>query len=186
MSRSGGGSFARTVLVGAAAAAVAVVASNAAWAVRDGRAPAPPGGGTVELAGSDAVPLVVPLTLVALACWGAVLVLRRRGRRVVAVLGGLAGLTAAGVTVAWAAGADDLDLTAWPWVVAAAAAGTAVALGRTWVAAPRWPEMSSRYDRRPGGVAGADDQGERDEPEDRRQGSTELWRALDEGRDPTV
>ena len=139
-----GTSFARTVLVGVASAGLAVVASNSVWAVQDATAPARP----VELAGSDLVPLVVPLTLVALACWGAVLVLRRRGRRVVAVLGAAAGVAAVVVTVARVAGSDDLDLRPWPWVVAAAAAVTAGALARVWVAAPDWPEMSSRYDRR--------------------------------------
>ena len=168
-----GTSFARTVLVGVASAGLAVVASNSVWAVQDATAPARP----VELAGSDLVPLVVPLTLVALACWGAVLVLRRRGRRVVAVLGAAAGVAAVVVTVARVAGSDDLDLRPWPWVVAAAAAVTAVALARVWVAAPAWPEMSSRYDRRT-----ADAQAR----EDRPQGPAELWRALDEGRDPTA
>ena len=177
MSPSGGGSFARTVLVGAAAAAVAVVASNAVWAVRDAAAPAPSASTAVELAGTDAVPLVLPLTLVALACWGAVLVLRRRGRRVVAVLGAAAGIAATAVTVVRLGGSDDLDLSPWPWVVAAAAAVTAGALARVWVAAPDWPEMSSRYDRR------AEDARAR---EDRPQGPAELWRALDEGRDPTA
>ena len=184
MSRSGGGSFARTVLLGVASAAVAVVASNAVWAVRDAPAPAPSAGGTVELAGGEVVPLVVPLTLVALASWGALLVLRRRGRRVVALLGALAGLAAAVVTVGQVAGADDLDPTAWPWVVAAAAAVTALALGRAWVAAPGWPEMSGRYDRRADPEAGpaAAVSG----PDTPQQGSAELWRALDEGRDPTA
>ena len=166
-------SFARTVLVGVASAGLAVVASNSVWAVRDDGAPSRP----VELAGSDLVPLVVPLTLVALACWGAVLVLRRRGRRVVAVLGAAAGIAATAVTVTRLAGSDDLDLSPWPWVVAASAAVTAGALARVWVAAPDWPEMSSRYDRR------AEDARAR---EDRPQGPAELWRALDEGRDPTA
>ena len=86
-----GGSFAGTVLVGLASAGLAAVASNAVWAADE----APAGGspGQAGLAGSDAVPVVVPLLLVALASWGAVLVLRRRGRRVVTVLGAVAALT---------------------------------------------------------------------------------------------
>ncbi len=178
MSRSSA-SFARTLVVGVASAGLAVVASSSVWAVQEavpGRTLARP----EELAGSDLVPVVVPLTLVALACWGAVLVLRRRGRRVVAAVGAAAALTASVVTAVRAARADDLDLTAWPWVVAAAAVVTALALVRAWAAAPRWPEMSSRYDRRP------------DEGADQRQGPerapapADLWRALDEGRDPTA
>jgi len=166
-------SFTRTVLVGVASAGLAVVASNAAWAVDKGTTPIAP----EELAGGDLVPLVVPLTLVALASWGAVLVLRRRGRRVVAVLGAAAALGATVATVVRAASADDLDLTAWPWVVAGAAAVTALAMGRVWVAAPGWPEMGSRYERP------AQDPGP---AEERPQSPVELWRALDEGRDPTA
>ena len=171
--RPGGASFGRTVGVGLASAGLAVVASNSVWAVQEATAPAR----VVELAGSDLAPLVVPLTLVALASWGAVLVLRRRGRRVVSVLGAAAALAAAAVTLVRLVGADDLDPTAWPWVVAAAAAVSGLALLRTWVAAPGWPEMSSRYDR----------QAERAREEaGRPQGPAELWRALDEGRDPTA
>ncbi len=168
-----GGSFARTVLVGLASAGLAAVAATSVWAVQDTTGPARPVGRPVELAGSDLAPLAVPLTLVALASWGAVLVLRRRGRRVVAVLGAVAALTAAVVTVVRVAAAEDVDRTAWPWVAAAAATVTGVALARAWVAAPGWPEMSSRYDRQAAQPA-------------RPQGPDDLWRALDEGRDPTT
>ena len=41
--------------------------------------------------------------------------------------------------------------------------------------AGRWPEMSRRYDA-PGDGVGSDG----------RTGATDLWRALDEGRDPTA
>ena len=184
MSARSAGSFARTVGLGVASAAVALVASGAVWAEQTGGGSATPQGGPVELAGSDLAPLVVPLTLVALACWGAVLVLRRRGRRVVAVLGAAAGATTAVVTIARVAGADDLDPTVWPWVVAAAAAVTALALVRAWAAAPGWPEMSSRYDRSADSDAAPAPAGSG--PDARHQGSAELWRALDEGRDPTA
>jgi hypothetical protein len=165
------------VLLGVGSAAVAAVASNAVWAERAADAPVP--AATEQLSGSDIVPLVVPLTLVALACWGAVLVLRRRGRRVVAVIGAAAGLTAAVVVVGRLAGADDLDTGAWPWVVAAATVVTALAFARAWVAAPTWPEMSGRYDR---GDREAAPSGARSQD----QTPAELWRALDEGRDPTT
>jgi Tryptophan-associated transmembrane protein (Trp_oprn_chp) len=167
-------SLARTVTVGVVSAGLAAVASNAVWAVQR----ATPAQRPEELAGGDLVPVVVPLTLVTLACWGAVLVLRRRGRRVVAVLGAAAALAAGVVTSVRAAGAGDLDLTAWPWVVAGATTVTALALGRAWVAAPVWPEMSSRYDRR----AESEARGAEPPP----QTPAELWRALDEGRDPTA
>jgi hypothetical protein len=176
-----GASFVRTLLVGIASAGLAVVASGSVWAVAEAPARARAVTQAVtrpdELAGADLVPVVVPLTLLALACWGAVLVLRRRGRRVVSVLGAVAALAASAATVVEVAGADDLDLTAWPWVVAGAAAVSALALVRAWLAAPGWPEMSSRYDRR--------DRAARVEAE-RPQGPADLWRALDEGRDPTA
>jgi hypothetical protein len=57
---------------------------------------------------------------------------------------------------------------------------TALALGRAWVAAPEWPEMSSRYDRRPDGAA------DREPQPEQPQAPVDLWRALDEGRDPTA
>jgi hypothetical protein len=171
-----GGSFAGTLLLGGASAVVAAVASNAVWAERAADTPGP--AGSNQLTGSDLVPLVVPLALVTLACWGAVLVLRRRGRRVVAVIGAAAGLAAAAVVVGRVAGADDVT-GAWPWVVAAAALVTALAFARAWVAAPAWPEMSGRYDRRDGREPAEDDA-------PGAQTATELWRALDEGRDPTA
>jgi hypothetical protein len=65
--------------------------------------------------------------------------------------------------------------------VAAAAVVTALALARAWVAAPGWPEMSGRYDRRDGEAG----EGVRDEVA-RAQTPADLWRALDEGRDPTT
>ena len=176
-----GASFAATVLTGLASAGLAVVATNAVWAVRESSSPAPP----VELAGSDLVPLVVPLTLVSLACWGAVLVLRRRGRRVVAALGAGSALAAAASTVTGLPDSDDLDPTGWPWVVLAAATVTALALARAWVAAPGWPEMSSRYDRRAGPARDAE-RAQDEAREGRAQEPAELWRALDEGRDPTA
>ena len=166
-------SFATTLVVGVASAGLAAVASNAVWAVGDATAPGRPD----ELSGGDLVPVVVPLALVTLACWGAVLVLRRRGRRVVAVVGVGAALAASVLTLVQVAGANDLDPTVWPWVVAGSAAVTAFALARAWIAAPGWPEMSGRYDRR----------AEHPVPAQQRPPTpVELWQALDEGRDPTA
>ena len=48
--------------------------------------------------------------------------------------------------------------------------------------APGWPEMSTRYDA-PTGRSGANEPGSAD---DRPRTDAELWKALDEGRDPTV
>ena len=185
-----GGSFGRTVLTGLAAAGLAAVAATSVWAVQDTTGPARPVGAPLELAGSDLVPLAVPLTLVALASWGAVLVLRRRGRRVVAVVGAVAALTAAVVTVRRVLGADDVDPTAWPWVTAAAATVTGLTLVRAWVAAPGWPEMSSRYDRQGAGAAAGPAPQQSEQAQQAQHagppGAADLWRALDEGRDPTA
>lgn len=128
------------------------------------------------------------LSLVLLACWGVLLVTRGRARRVVAVLGLLAALAAlvlAGLdaghlrddlaALARAQGREPgaIGFTAWFWVAwvagAAALAVSAVAVRRVGT----WPAMGSRYDA-PGARTdtGADT-------------GLDLWRAQDEGRDPT-
>ena len=141
------------------------------------------------------MPAAGALALVVLACWGVVLVTRGRVRRAVAVLGALAsvGLLATVVT-GWSSVVDSLrsdyadvgvpniaiDHTAWFWAAAVGAllSVVATALAVRW--APAWPEMGSRYD------APA---GERAEPEPvdpAEQSSLDLWKAMDEGRDPTA
>jgi uncharacterized membrane protein (TIGR02234 family) len=140
---------------------------------------------TVAATGADVAPLVLPLALVALASWGTVLVLRRRGRRVVAVIGLLAatGAGVAALVTARSAPEVALDLlgevtgattgsTAWPWVAVAGCALSAVASLVAVRRAHEWPEMSSRYDA----------------PGDRPAGNTptDMWKALDAGQDPTA
>ncbi len=127
--------------VGAGAAALGVFAAGRTWATA---ATTSPGRREVAVAGSDVAPVMFPLALVALACWGAFLVLRTPGRRVVAVLGALAaggGALAAILSAPDATGAAaDLlsatadggtSTTAWPWVGAVA-----------WSSA--WPPSRSR------------------------------------------
>jgi uncharacterized membrane protein (TIGR02234 family) len=184
--------FGRTVLLGLAAAAVATVAATQTWAEATRRTP---GVRTVSASGSDVAPAVLPLALVALACWGTVLVLRRTGRRVVSVLGALAALVAAvvaGVSAGDAGTAagrvlgsapDSTSTTGWPWVAVAAclvcAATFCVAVAR----AGSWPEMSSRYDAQ-GDDGRATDPG--DDPTGADPSGAALWKAIDEGKDPTV
>jgi hypothetical protein len=125
---------------------------------------------------------------VVLASWGVLLVTRGRFRRAVAVLAGVASTgTVVAAVVALVTSADslrdtfaeigvpvDVHRTAWPWVGVAAAL---VALAATALAVrlvPSWPEMGSRYDA-PGTAA-----------ETREETSLDLWRALDDGRDPTL
>ena len=178
-------SFGPTLVAGLATAALATVAAGRTWAEATTSAQ---GTRTVAAAGTDVAPAALPLALVALACWGAVLVLRRRGRRIVSLLGLLSAAGAAVVALtsrsdaAAAAermlgGASDITVTtsAWPWVTAVAALLAAAAFAVAFVQAPRWPEMSARYDA----------------PAERGQGETsmsdaDLWRAIDEGHDPTA
>jgi uncharacterized membrane protein (TIGR02234 family) len=184
-------SFGPTVVLGLGGSALATVAASQGWATATTRSP---GLRTVTAEGADVAPGVLPLALVALAAWGTVLVLRRRGRRAVAVLGFLAALVAGGSALLTGgasaevatrllgdAGGVTTETTLWP---AAAAVGSFVAAAAFVVAyrsAPVWPEMSARYDA-PGGRQAR--------PGPARDAKTmtdaELWRALDEGRDPTA
>lgn len=180
-------SFGPTVLLGLAGGALAAVAGTRDWVIATGDA----AGIRVEAAvtGSDTAPLVATLALVALAAWGVILVLRGRVRRIVAAIGVLACLGASAALVDAFDGAQDdaveavidrgatgdvffASLTGWYY---AAAAGILVALIALTVAvlrAPGWPAMGSRYDA-PSARASAPATDE------------DMWRALDEGRDPT-
>lgn len=138
-------------------------------------------------------PLGTALALVVLACWGVVLVTRGRFRRAVAGVAVLAALGYVG-TVAWAPFSlpehlveqvrvrtggvlDETSLTGWFWLAVGAAllvlASTVLGLRlvRT------WPEMGSRYD----SPAGA-----REATTERPTENIDIWKALDEGRDPTA
>ncbi|UMG94899.1 Trp biosynthesis-associated membrane protein [Nocardioides sp. TF02-7] len=161
--------------------------------------------GAMSVAGQELsqaeFPLAGALALVALACWGALLVTRGVVRRAVAVL---AALATAGVLVVVAVGGfvqrddarDDfvdqvgltgaggdrftMELTAWFWV---ALAGSALALAAAVAAvrlAPWWPEMGSRYD-----APAAQEPGSADAPAEERT-NLDLWKSLDEGDDPTT
>lgn len=184
-------SFGPTVLVGLAGATLAAVAAGRDWATARGDAAGVDVGAAV--AGSDTAPLALALSLVALAAWGALLVLRGRTRRIVAGVGVLA---AAGVlvTVAERFGATQDDaraavvaagatgdtfvsaLTGWYWATGVGAVLTLAALLVAVARAPGWPAMGSRYD------APATRREERNaDPSEQ-----DLWRALDEGHDPTT
>lgn len=165
---------------------LAVVASAQPW----WRAAA--GGTTVSFPGAVATGgLSRALAVVALAGTLLVLVLRVRGRRLVAVL---LALTAVGATLVGALRlrpssstvrtrlrevtlADSYALTAttWPWTYAVAGlvllAGSVLLL----VTAPHWPERPDRFDRTAPGAGTLD--------------STDpatTWKALDAGLDPTA
>lgn len=186
--------FAPVVLLGLVGAGLAAVAGNKSWAHAEGES----AGQLSSLAlsvDSGKAPAAGALALVVLACWGVVLVTRGRVRRSVAALGALASLgTLAAVVVGWSSVVDSLrsdyaavgisdvaiDHTAWFWAAAVGAVLSVVAtvLAVRW--APAWPEMGSRYDA---------PTGERAEPEPvdpAEQSSLDLWKAMDEGRDPTA
>lgn len=183
--------YALTVVTGLAGAGLAAVAGAQEWAAARGDA----AGLRVEdsVGGADAQPLAAALALVALASWGVVLVLRGRVRRLVAGVGLLAGAgclvavvlghgraraAALEAAVAQGASAESVStaLTAWYVVAGVGAALTTVAFAVAVRHAPRWPGMGSRYDAptAPGRRAPASPATEED-----------MWRALDEGRDPT-
>ena len=190
--------FGPVVLLGLAGGGLAAVAGNRAWARGHGDA-------ADRLAGmpladeAGKVPAAGALALVVLACWGVVLVTRGRVRRAVAGLGAVAsvGILVAVVT-GWSSSVDSLrgdlaqvgtggsvDHTAWVWVTALGALLSLVAtvLAVRW--APGWPEMGSRYDAPAAGTAGAT--GRPAPPADpAEQSSLDLWKAMDEGRDPTT
>ena len=184
--------FGPLVLLGGGAGALAAVAGNRAWVTPTDALGDPLG--TIAEAGK--VPLAAALSLVVLAGWGVLLVTRRRVRRVVAALGLLAavGLVVT-VVVGWVTldeqvvaalhesaitqGGDDVQRTGWFWAAAVGALGSVAATAAAVRFAPYWPEMGSRYDA-PGDAAVAP------APADDDASNLDLWKAMDDGRDPTA
>jgi hypothetical protein len=185
--------FGAVVLVGLAAAGAAALAGARAWVSIE---PGSEGAADTAIAGAVATardasaPPVTATALVLLAAWGVLLVTRGRVRVAVAWLAVVAALGVLGFGVAaWVVAPDavtrdlpSLDLatshTAWAYLgVLAGAAGLACA-----VVAVRdvrgWPEMGRRYDA-PAGAGEPVTVGE-------DASNLELWKAIDEGRDPTA
>ncbi|HSJ21448.1 MAG TPA: Trp biosynthesis-associated membrane protein [Nocardioidaceae bacterium] len=178
--------FGPAVAAGLVGAALAAVAGSRDWA----SARADAAGIRVEasVTGAESQPLVPALALVALAAWGVVLVTRGRVRRGVSAVGLLASVgSLVGVVLGFGAAQEDAQeaavargatgdvfatsLSPWYYLAAAgallAAAAFAVAVARS----PRWPAMGTKYDAPSGRSTPPDDE--------------DMWRALDEGRDPT-
>jgi hypothetical protein len=175
-----------TVLVGLAGAALAAVAGARNWATTQGDA----AGIKVEasVTGAESQPLVAALALVALASWGVVLVSRGLARRAVAVVGlvasvgalasvvlGLSAVEQDAVDAAVARGATGetfaTSFSAWFYLAGLGALLAGAAFAVAVVRAPRWPAMGNKYDAPSARPAPATDE--------------DMWRALDEGRDPT-
>lgn len=128
------------------------------------------------------------LALVALAAWGVLLVVRGRARTVMAAVGLVFAAALLVVTLlghgsvpdtvrqamtdqfgARSAASVAVPHTGWYWLALVAAVGDVLALGAAVRRAHRWPAMGARYDAPSRAVAGEQD----------------MWRSLDEGRDPT-
>jgi uncharacterized membrane protein (TIGR02234 family) len=148
----------------------------------------------VSVDGADAVPLVAALGLVLLAGAVSLAATRNQGRRLAGLL-----LVVAAVVVGWqtvtagpaisdalreqtvgSVGSGDLpdaNGTAWRWLTLVGA-GLSLAAGVAAVSkGPDWPAMGSRYDV-PTTARGTSALGEQED--------ADLWRAIDEGEDPTV
>ncbi len=180
--------FAPVVLAGLVSAAILAVTSAKNWVELDLAADARVGFTDKDLRADS--PLALSLSLVVLAAWGVVLVSRRRARLVVLVVAALADLgVLACVLLAPSTLPDQIrtnlslghagssSMTAAYWIAMVGGIVCLVALGQALRYAPRWPEMSSRYD---APTAGTDTDVSAEDLADR-----ELWKALDEGRDPT-
>jgi uncharacterized membrane protein (TIGR02234 family) len=183
--------FGAVVGIGLGAAVLAAVAGHQPWA--HGTGPAGVGELTPTIE-AGRVPAASALSLVVLACWGVLLVTRGAVRRVVSVLAVLAALgLAASVVVGLSSAPDhvrgayhdlgvdhpDVGLAGWWFVAAAATLLTVLTTLAAVRLVPGWPEMGKRYD---APVAGTP------EPATAagEQENLDLWKAMDEGRDPTA
>ena len=190
------------MLVGLASAGLAAIAGTKPWVSGEsGGVRSDDGGAMSSILALDSVaesPLAAALSLVVLACWGVLLVTRGRFRRAIAVLALVAalGLVAATVEAFFnlpdaladvaARGRPAVDtastsLTAWyPVALLAALACVATSLAAVRLVGS-WPEMGTKYDA-PTGAPGADDTATEEPPTE----NIDIWKALDEGRDPTA
>lgn len=188
-------SFGVVLLGGLATAGLMAVAASQTWMHVTGDDLV--GTRRIEVSGSDAAPLALALALVALAGWGVVLVSGTRARRIASVIGLLASLGVVAVAVTVLPDPEGVakdvltnqppidgigaSLRPWFWVTVAAAAAQVVVLVAAFRAAPGWPTMSSRYD-----APGARGEVTSDTAEESAPlGDLDLWKAMDEGRDPT-
>ena len=168
-------------------AGLGFVAAAQPWWRADGA------GAAVSFSGSDATGgLSQALAAVTLAGVLLVLVLRRRGRRILAV--GLAatglGMIATGALqsapdadavrnrVRQVSLTDQFALTTsvWPWLYALAGLLVLVGALLLWIGAGRWAERSDRFARTSERSAG---------PTDLNEDPNRAWKDLDAGRDPT-
>jgi uncharacterized membrane protein (TIGR02234 family) len=189
--------FGPVVLRGLAGAGLGAVSASNTWVTGSGSSTEGVSALVVAQGQYGRSPLAAAVALVVLACWGVVLVTRGRFRRGVTVLGVVAALAFAVTTAlapsqlrdslveqlrtAGVANPDpDTSLTGWWWaaVLAAVVVVATSAAALAWVR--HWPEMGTRYDA-PADAADGTGRGDRSAPES----NLDMWKALDEGRDPT-
>lgn len=198
----GGGrnrTFGPVVLLGLAGAGLSAVAGHERWV--SGTACGKGAVASLADAAGDVgqAPAAGAAALVLLAAWGVLLVTRGTVRRVVSVV---AALAAVGLAVAVALGPSSargsvenyLDgfgidcaqtsLTAWFWVAVVAAVIALLPALASVRYVGTWPEMGRKYDAPTGGSTAAGREAEEKPVED--QANLELWKAMDEGRDPTA
>ncbi len=155
-----------------------------------------PGLPTIHAAasGADLVPLAGALGVAMLAAFGAVVATRGFARRILgaAVLAaavvvlvasihpaGASGQLTAGLSAkGWSGGGYESATTLWRWLVLVCAGIAGLAGTLTSVYGAQWAEMGSRYD-----APTRDSAPPRERPEDLSE--TDVWRAIDQGRDPT-
>ncbi|KQZ69937.1 Trp biosynthesis-associated membrane protein [Nocardioides sp. Root151] len=189
--------FGPVLLLGLVGAALAAVGGAKAWyAVPDAADTIDAPVATTDQFSLD-MPLAGALGLVLLACWGVLLVTRGWVRRAVAVLGLVSSLGLVATFIqGWrtlpddladkltetgtgqSAGSLDAGFTGWFW---AAGVGIVISVVATLLAVrlvPSWPAMGSRYDAPTGAQSGPVDV--------ERANDGELWKAIDEGHDPTL
>lgn len=203
------------IVGGLAAGGLALLGVSQTWAQVEIAVAGVPSS-TIEVSGTSAVPWVGALTLVILAGALAIVPTGGWLRRVVGVIVGLAAAGAVIGTLTAGPAIDDAlteklaqspasggvndaavvaaaDHPAWRWLsLVGSTAGLAVGL---FVASrgQSWPTMGSRYDapasRRED--AGGPEPDQPDQPADAAESdqpaeNADLWRAMDEGRDPTA
>lgn len=184
--------LAPVVLAGLAVGILAAVAGNQTWASLDETSTADAVFASASTAARDATaPPVTALALVLLATWGVVLVSRGRARRAVTWLGLLAAVGVAGfAAAAWLTTPDALvagsapdqqtSRTIWSYIGVLAGVAAVAASVLATRSVRHWPEMGRRYDAPGDGSAPT----AADVPME-EQTNLDLWRAIDEGRDPT-
>lgn len=198
MAEAGRRTFGRVVLLGLAAAVLAAIGGHRDWVgvqVDDKQAQSLADAALTSGAAAAESPAAGALALVVLACWGVLLVTRGRLRRVVSVLALLSsvGLLVA-VVLGWGSVPDavrratgdvgaplEISHGAWFWLTALAAVVSVVATAAAVRLVPTWPEMGSRYDA-PAATGAAPVPAAPLED----QNNLELWKSIEEGRDPTA